>query len=130
MHAHLNNDFTSTIRECSGSVVERLTRDQESVGLSLTGVTALWSLSKTYLSSLVLIQPRKTRSCLTERLMMGRLASKQTNHVYEISPIYFDLKSKIFRMHFNVNNIYSQPKLRNDFTALLASPNIYAHLYL
>ena len=38
--------------ECSGSVVECLTLDQGSVGLSLIGVTALWSLSKTHLSQL------------------------------------------------------------------------------
>ena len=37
-------------RESSGSVVECLTRDPEAVGSSLTGVTALWSLSKTNLS--------------------------------------------------------------------------------
>ena len=29
--------------------------------------------------SLVLVQPRKTRSCLTERLLMGRKESNQTN---------------------------------------------------
>ena len=34
----------------AGSVVECLTRDQEAAGSSLTGVTALWSLSKTHLS--------------------------------------------------------------------------------
>ena len=44
-------------RERSGSVVECLTRDRRAAGSSLTGVTALWSLSK----SLVLVQPRKTR---------------------------------------------------------------------
>ena len=32
------------------SVVECLTRDREAAGLSLTSVTALWSLSKTNLS--------------------------------------------------------------------------------
>ena len=37
-------------RERSGSVVEFLTRDRGAAGLSLTGVTALWSLSKTHLS--------------------------------------------------------------------------------
>ena len=37
-------------RECSGSVVECLTRDRRAAGSSLTGVTALWSLSKTHLS--------------------------------------------------------------------------------
>ena len=37
-------------RECSGSVVECLTRDRGAAGSSLTGVSALWSLSKTHLS--------------------------------------------------------------------------------
>ena len=39
-------------REDSGSVVECLTRDRRAAGSSLTGVTALWSLSKTHLSLL------------------------------------------------------------------------------
>ena len=42
--------FPSTERECSGSVVECLTRDRRAAGSSLSGVTALWSLSKTHLS--------------------------------------------------------------------------------
>ena len=37
-------------RERSGSVVECLTGDRGTTGSSLTGVTALWSLSKTHLS--------------------------------------------------------------------------------
>ena len=37
-------------RERSGSVVECLTQDRGAAGSSLTGVTALWSLSKTHLS--------------------------------------------------------------------------------
>ena len=37
-------------RERSGSVVECLTRDRRAAGSSLTGVTALCSLSKTHLS--------------------------------------------------------------------------------
>ena len=41
---------TQSKREHSGSVVECLTRDRRAAGLSLTGVTALWSLSKTHLS--------------------------------------------------------------------------------
>ena len=36
--------------ERSGSVVECLTRDRRAAGSSLTGVTALWSWSKTHLS--------------------------------------------------------------------------------
>ena len=39
-----------TKKERSGSVVECLTQDRRAVGSSLTGVTALWSLSKTHLS--------------------------------------------------------------------------------
>ena len=35
-----------------GAVVECLTRDREAAGLSLTDVTALWSLSKAHLSYL------------------------------------------------------------------------------
>ena len=69
--------------ECSGSVVECLTRNRRAVGSSLSGVTALWSLSKTHLSkaSLVLVQPRKTRPYITERLLMGRKESNQTNKI-------------------------------------------------
>ena len=61
-------------------MVECLTRDRGAAGLSLTGVTALWSLSKTIYPSLVLVQPRKTRPCLTERLLMGRKESNQSKN--------------------------------------------------
>ena len=37
-------------QEHSGSVVECLIQDQGAAGWSLTGITALWSLSKTHLS--------------------------------------------------------------------------------
>ena len=37
------------------------------------------SLSKNINPSLVLVQPRKTRPYITERLLMGRKASNQTN---------------------------------------------------
>ena len=55
---------------------ECLTLDRGASGSSLT---ALWFLSKTNLSLLVLVQPRKTRPRLTERLLMGRKESNQTN---------------------------------------------------
>ena len=45
----LFDDFTYHTNIC-GSVVECLTRDRRAAGSSLTGVTALWSLSKTHLS--------------------------------------------------------------------------------
>ena len=37
------------------------------------------SLSKNINPNLVLVQPRKTRPCLTKRLLMGRKESNQTN---------------------------------------------------
>ena len=79
----------------SGSVVECLTRDRGAAGSSLTSVTALWSLSKQIYPSLVLVQPRKTRPCLTERLLMGRKVSKQTNKHVHIEKMGNLSKSKI-----------------------------------
>ena len=82
-------------RECSGSVVECLTQDWEAPGSSLTGVTALWSLSKTHLPSLVLVQPRKTHPCLIERLLMGRKESNQTKNIF-YTGLYRENDEKIF----------------------------------
>ena len=59
-------------------MVECLTRDRRAAGSSLTGVTVV-SLSKNINPSLVLVQPRKTRPFITERLLMGRKESNQTN---------------------------------------------------
>ena len=59
------NDYNRGNGERSGSVEECLTRDRGAVGSSLTGITALWSLSKTHYPSLELVQHRKTRPCLT-----------------------------------------------------------------
>ena len=36
--------------------------------------------------SLVLVQPRKTRPCLTEKLLTGRKESNQTNQTKEVPP--------------------------------------------
>ena len=53
-------------QERSGSVVEYLTRDRGATGSSLTGGTALWSLSKTHFKcvffpSLVLVQLKRRK---------------------------------------------------------------------
>ena len=60
-------------------MVECLTRDRRAAGSSLTSITVLWSMSKNIYPSLVLVQPRKTSSYITERLLMGRKESNQTN---------------------------------------------------
>ena len=41
------------------------------------------SLSKNINPSLVLVQPRKTRPFITERLLMGRKESNQTNKTFD-----------------------------------------------
>ena len=61
------------------SVIECLTLDRRAASSSLTGVTALWSLSKNINPSLVLAQHRETRPFMTERLLMGRKESNQTD---------------------------------------------------
>ena len=76
---NINCIVTNLPRERSGSVVECLTRDRRAAGPSLTGVTALWFLSKTHFPSLVLVPPRKICPYITERLLMGRKESNQTN---------------------------------------------------
>ena len=63
-------------REPSGSVVERLTRDQ---GFEPYRLHCVVSFSKNIIPGLVLVQPRKTSPFITERLLMGRDESNQTN---------------------------------------------------
>ena len=69
----------SYLGERSGSVVDCLTRDQRAAGSSLSGVTALCISARHINPSLVLVQPRKIRSYITERLLMGCKESNQTN---------------------------------------------------
>ena len=65
--------------ERSGSVVEYSTLDRWAAGSCLTGVTVLCPGAKHINPSLVLVQPRKTRPYITERLLMGRKDLNQTN---------------------------------------------------
>ena len=64
---------------CSGSVVECLTGDQRGRGFEPQSRRFVVSLSKTYNPSLVLVQSRETRPCITEKLVMGHKESNQTN---------------------------------------------------
>ena len=53
----------------------------------LTGVTVLWSLSKTHLCLLSTGSTQEDRPCLTERLLMGRKETNQTKQTK--STIFF-----------------------------------------
>ena len=59
------------IQEHSGSVVECLTRDRASPRCG--------PLARHIYPRLVLVQPTKTHPYITERLLMGRKESNQTN---------------------------------------------------
>ena len=74
-HKSLDKHFGSTVaqRYC-------LTRDRGAAGLSLTGVTTLCPWARHINPSLVLVQPRKTRPYITERLLMGCKESNQTKN--------------------------------------------------
>ena len=50
VHVQLYTGTALKVWELSGSVVECLTQDRGAAGSGLTGVTVLWSLSKTHLS--------------------------------------------------------------------------------
>ena len=64
-------------RERSGSVVECLTRGRGIVGSRASLRCGPWA--RHIYPSLVLVQPKKTHPCLTERLLMGCKESNQTN---------------------------------------------------
>ena len=72
------------VRKHSGSVVECLTRDLEVASSSLTGVTALWSCKRHMNPCLVLVQPRKIRPDITEKLLTRHKESnKQRRNVWK-----------------------------------------------
>ena len=62
-------------------MVECLTRDRGAAGSSLITEASLrcgpWA--RHIYPSFVMVQPRKTRVCLAERLLMGRKESNQTH---------------------------------------------------
>ena len=99
----------SSHRERSDSVVECLTWDRGAAGLSLTGITVLWSLSRTIYPSLVLVQTRKTHPCLTERLLMGRKESNQTNKLdWSLGPhlSFYRISFTVYRSTVGHNTIW------------------------
>ena len=78
--------FQHTTWEVQCSVVECLTRDQGAAASSLVVVLE---------HCLVLVQPRKTCLCLTERMLMGRKESNQTNQHNE-----YQLSYSVFMEYF------------------------------
>ena len=71
--------------ERSGSLVDCLARDRGAAGLEPQRHHCVLSLSKNINPSLVLVQPRRTRPFITERLLIGRKESnkkkKSTNGI-------------------------------------------------
>ena len=73
------------------------------------------SLSKNINPSLVLVQPRKTRPFKTERLLMGRKESNQTNKQKAISVrLYADGIMSLSQMLFTISGRYACYIDQND----------------
>ena len=103
-------------------MVECLTRDREAAGSNLTGVTALWSLSKTHLSSLELVQPRDTHPGLTERLLMGRKEPNRTNK----TKMYFPkLQTRLFHIFLRKKSFNSQREIKKTIGLSKFHTNCY-----
>ena len=60
------------------------------------------SLSKNINPSLVLVQPRKTLPCLTERLLMGRKESNQTNKKKHVNYLSADISHEILSLSVEI----------------------------
>ena len=106
-------------RECSGSVVECLTRDR---GAS----PASWvvSLSKNIYPSLVLVQPRKTRPFITERLLMGHKESNKKSAGYVF--VWFDSLCLINNLSVIKGQVFlgwTSPHLRLNLMCLAQGHN-------
>ena len=76
-------------------MVECLTRERRGCGLEPHQRHFVVTLSKNINPSLVLVQPRKTRPFITERLLMRPKESNQTNKLkvqgfgnFELSPMF------------------------------------------
>ena len=72
-------------------MVERLTRDRGGRGFEPHRGRCVVSLSKNIYPSLVLVQPRKTRPFITERLLMGRKESNQTKTKFHVLTYFLSL---------------------------------------
>ena len=70
-------------KSTGSAVVECLIREWGAWGSSLTSVAVLCPWARHIYPSLVLVQPRKTCPCLTERLLMGSKESNQTNKKFK-----------------------------------------------
>ena len=71
---------TITFRECSGSVVKCLTPEAEGPRVRASPSSLHCGLRARHIyPSLMLVQPKKTCPYITERLLMGRKESNQTN---------------------------------------------------
>ena len=110
-------------REHSGSVVECLTRDRGAVESSLTGVTALCHCARHFDPSLVLVQPRKTRPFITERLLMGRKESNQTNKITELEINGHLVSYKIYQKWI-LASIYYYGRFAHQYKGSVGDPDV------
>ena len=77
-------------------MVECLTLDREAAGRASPASLRCGPSARHIYPSLVLVQLRKTRSCLTERLLMGRKESNQTKTTMMVT-----ISETIFKASFD-----------------------------
>ena len=95
-------------RERSGSVVECLTRDPR-VRASLR----CGPLERHIYPSSVLVQPRKTRPYIPERLLMGRKESNQTNKHNQMTDLLSSTEPFLAQTGMTNNEILCKPYIKN-----------------
>ena len=102
-------------------MVESLTRDRGAAGSKPHQRHCVVSFSKNINSSFVLVQPRKTRPYITERLLMGRKESNQTkqNHLdkYSFQNCNLGLQAPCFVACDSVLEVCVANRLNSDKTA-------------
>ena len=114
--------------ECSGSVVECLTLDRGATGWSLIGVTACGPWARHIYPSLVLVQPRKTHPCLTERLLMEHKESNQTNK--QIHKVWIKIKLSPKFRHLALLDTWACKFIKGICTYVISTKIVCAHKLL
>ena len=84
----------------------------KSWGSSLTGITALWHWARHINPSLVLIQPRKTRPYITERLLMEH---KKNQIQRDLQHFHFIQHFPRLGIHWFFSKLHFTKQKKNDF---------------
>ena len=100
-------------------MVECLTWDQKAAGTSLNHVTVLCPWATHINPSLALVQPRKTRLYITDRLLMGRKEKIQTNKIHHCIIIAMCFEPAIIWTHTCILQTNRQTYIQTNSVKLI-----------